>query len=146
LKLLAQYKTCQSLLALNLEDFMSRYNLSCPAAVKRLELGVPATVEHATLSNLSPKNIAEAVQLFITLMDSLKLNYVAVDQLHPMLSDLVQSLNRIYQDKIHMNKLKEWLILLNKRKASDELDAEQVRQLLFDLESCYTNFQQTLVN
>lgn len=28
-------------------------------------------------------------------MDSLKLNMVAVDQIHPLLSDLMQSLNRV---------------------------------------------------
>lgn len=31
-------------------------------------------------------------------------------------------------------KIKDWLISLNQMKASDELDATQVRQLLFDLE------------
>ncbi|KAJ3043213.1 calcium calmodulin-dependent protein kinase type 1G [Rhizophlyctis rosea] len=74
--------------------------LSCPAATKRLlEIGVPATVEHATTDTStmggSAKYIAETVQLFITLMDSLKLNLVAKDQIHPQLGDLIQSINKV---------------------------------------------------
>ena len=45
----------------------------------------------STTGITSAKYVAEAVQHFITLMDSLKLNMVAVDQLHPLLSDLVFS-------------------------------------------------------
>eukprot|EP00842_Homolaphlyctis_polyrhiza_P002164 jgi/Hompol1/2949/HPOL_003074-RA len=144
LKLIAQFKTAVSLLHDSVPDvrqFMLDYKLSCPAATKRLiEIGVPATVEHATeavASGASAKHVAETVQFFITLMDSLKLNYVAVDQIHPQLSDLIQSLNRVqtlpkdYEGKI---KIRNWLIALNKLKASDELSQDQVRQLLFDLE------------
>ena len=113
---------------------MKEYQLNCPAATKRLiELGVPATVEHQTTQATSSKTIAETVQFFITLMDSLKLNYVAVDQIHPQLSDLMQSLNKVHPQEAK-GKLKDWLITLNKMKAADELDEEQVRHLLFDLE------------
>ena len=35
------------------------------------------------------------MQYFITTMDSLKLNMVAVDQLYPLLNDLMQSLNKV---------------------------------------------------
>lgn len=40
------------------------------------------------------KAVGETVQFFITTMDSLKLNMVAVDQLYPLLNDLMQSLNK----------------------------------------------------
>ena len=39
--------------------------------------------------------VGETVQFFITTMDSLKLNMVAVDQLYPLLNDLMQSLNKV---------------------------------------------------
>ena len=39
-------------------------------------------------------------------------------------------------------KIKDWLISLNQMKASDELDATQVRQLLFDLERYLSIFIQ----
>jgi ESCRT-I complex subunit VPS28 len=79
-------------------------------------------------------------------MDSLKLNLVAVDQIHPLLSDLMQSLNKVplmpdYEGK---GKVREWLISLNQMKATDELNGDQVRQLLFDLESSYTGFHRCL--
>jgi hypothetical protein len=50
-----------------------------------VEIGVPATIEHSLHSGLpsaqgQSKIIAETVQFFITLMDSLKLNVVAVDE------------------------------------------------------------------
>ncbi|KAJ3054116.1 Vacuolar protein-sorting-associated protein 28 [Rhizophlyctis rosea] len=103
---------------------MREYKLSCPAATKRLlEIGVPATVEHATTDTSgmggSAKYIAETVQLFITLMDSLKLNLVAKDQIHPQLGDLIQSINKVsglppdYEGKA---KIRDWLITLNKMK------------------------------
>jgi len=79
-------------------------------------------------------------------MDSLKLNMVAIDQVHPLLSDLLQSLNKVslmgkFEGK---EKIREWLITLNKLKATDELDENQVRQLLFDLEGAHSSFYRCL--
>jgi ESCRT-I complex subunit VPS28 len=39
--------------------------------------------------------VAETVQHFITAMDSIKLEQRAVDELHPLISDLMNSLTRI---------------------------------------------------
>jgi hypothetical protein len=72
-QLIAQFKTATSLLGdivPDLENFVKDYNLNCPAAVKRLEIGVPATVEHGN-SNVpneanghkTAKYVAEAVQV-----------------------------------------------------------------------------------
>jgi len=44
-------------------------------------------------------------------MDAIKINQVAVDQLHPMLGDLLRSVNRISNIKGEIewkNKLKQW--------------------------------------
>jgi ESCRT-I complex subunit VPS28 len=44
-------------------------------------------------------------------MDAIKLNQVAVDQLHPMLGDLLRSINRISSVKGEIewkSKLKNW--------------------------------------
>lgn len=69
-------------------------------------------------------------------MDALKLNMIAVDQIHPLLSDLILSLHKTNMSSSYKGteKVKEWLIILNSRKASDEISTEQTRQLLFDLE------------
>lgn len=40
-------------------------------------------------------SVAATVQHFITTMDTLKLNMIAVDQVYPLLSDLVQSLHKV---------------------------------------------------
>jgi ESCRT-I complex subunit VPS28 len=85
----------------DVEQFMATYNMQCPMAAKRLiHSGMPATIEH----NIRPARdstastaiaVAETVQHFITAMDSLKLNMVAVDQIYPLLSDLVQAMMKV---------------------------------------------------
>ncbi|CAN1284378.1 Vacuolar protein sorting-associated protein 28 homolog 2 [Linum perenne] len=126
--------------------------MDCPAAINRLVTsGVPATVEHratvAASSTTSAATVAECVQNFITAMDSLKLNMVAVDQVHPLLSDLSGSLNKLgilppdFEGKV---KMREWLSRLAKMGASDELTEQQSRQLHFDLESSYNSFMAAL--
>lgn len=84
-------------------------------------------------------------------MDSVKLGMVAVDQLHPLLSDLMVALNNLphaadkestfQQSK---SKIRDWLITLNQMKASETLTEDQARQLHFDLESAHTEFYRSL--
>jgi ESCRT-I complex subunit VPS28 len=53
----------------DLEKFMKEYNLNCPAAAKRIKIGVPATVEFGDgVSNeanghRTAKYVAETVQV-----------------------------------------------------------------------------------
>ena len=137
-QLIGQYKTIVKMNDINTLDFIQNYGLDCKYAIKRLvEIGVPATVEHSVTTDKSSlsKSIAETVQFFITLMDSLKLNVIAVDEIHPQLADLIQALNRSSTgDTDGKRKIKEWLVELNRKQASDELSETQTRQLLFDLE------------
>lgn len=63
-QLIAQFKTASSLLGdvvPDLEKFMKEYNLTCPAAVERIKIGVPATVEPDDYK--IAKYVAEAVQV-----------------------------------------------------------------------------------
>eukprot|EP00250_Pteridium_aquilinum_P008531 c18020_g1_i1 orf=198-833(+) len=149
-KLIAQFKTLWSSLkdtVPDVERFMSTYKMDCPAALNRLLVsGVPATVEHKGASSSesgSAVAVAECVQHYITSMDSLKLNMVAVDQVHPLLQDLLLSLNRVpvlpadFEGKV---KARDWIAKLNRMGASDELTEQQSRQLLFDLDSSYNAF------
>ncbi|KAI8810591.1 vacuolar protein sorting-associated [Cladochytrium replicatum] len=140
-KLIGQFKTALNLLrdeVPDVERFMQEFRLSCTAAVRRLvEIGVPATVEHtaAETSTVSKRNVAEVTQIFITLMDALKLNMVEVDQIHPQLSGLMQTLGKfpLSEGMEGKAKIKEWLVTLNKMKAFDSLTSDQVRQLEFDI-------------
>ncbi|XP_043690183.1 vacuolar protein sorting-associated protein 28 homolog 2 [Telopea speciosissima] len=157
LKLIAQFKTLTSTLkdtVPSVERFVDTYKMDCPAALNRLLVsGVPATIEHraaaAASSTTSASVVAECVQNFITAMDSLKLNMVAVDQVYPLLSDLSASLNKLsilppdFEGRV---KMKEWISRLSKMGAADELTEQQSRQLHFDLESSYNSFMAALPN
>uniref|UniRef100_A0A7N0RF64 Vacuolar protein sorting-associated protein 28 homolog n=1 Tax=Kalanchoe fedtschenkoi TaxID=63787 RepID=A0A7N0RF64_KALFE len=154
-KLIQHFKTLSSTLkdaVPSIERFAETYKLDCPAALNRLIVsGVPATVEHrasaASSSITSAAAVAECVQNFITSMDSLKLNMVAVDQVYPLLSDLSASLNKLsflppnYEGIV---KMREWIGRLAKMGAADELTEQQARQLHFDLESSYNSFMAAL--
>ncbi|KAF9483009.1 vacuolar protein sorting-associated protein 28 [Pholiota conissans] len=149
-RLLSQYKTMLKLVGAgvpNIEDFMKRYRMDHPAALHRIKVGVPATVEHS--SEAGPETgkwIAETTQSFITFMDGLKLRMRAKDQLHPMLQDLVTGYARFKgsKDWEGRSKMVSWLITLNGMKASEELTEEQTRQLSFDVDYAYAEFFRSL--
>ncbi|EPQ52824.1 vacuolar protein sorting-associated protein 28 [Gloeophyllum trabeum ATCC 11539] len=145
-RLLSQYKTMHKLVSNDvptIETFMKRNRMDCPAALHRLQVGVPATVEHS--SEAGPETgkwVAETTQSFITFMDALKLRLRAKDQLHPILQELVTSYARFKgsKDWEGRSRMVSWLITLNGMKASEELTDEQSRQLLFDVEHAYSEF------
>jgi ESCRT-I complex subunit VPS28 len=89
-KLIAQFRTLKTALkdtVPDVERFMETYKMDCPAALNRLLVsGVPANVEHKTASSDSgtAAAVAECVQHYITAMDNLKLNMLAVDQVSPV--------------------------------------------------------------
>ncbi|CAG85376.2 DEHA2B09636p [Debaryomyces hansenii CBS767] len=158
------------------EKLANTYNLHAPLAIKRLQTGVPVTIEHlgtqvessshpthnisnvntSTNTKASGRLVAEVTGNFITCMDALKLNYKTKDQLHPLLSDLVVSLN----DLVTMNdsndenngktiefpgksKLISWLIKLNNLE-DQELVQSDIDTFLNDLDSAYKNFYTSL--
>lgn len=65
--------------------------MDCPRAVERLlRLGVPATVLNPIQDDRGEAlKVAEAVQNFITAMDGVKLGQRAVDEIQPLISDIV---------------------------------------------------------
>jgi len=151
-KLITQFKAAQNLtrdVVPDIKKFMQDYRIdNCKAAYKRLvEEGIPQFESGKASGGNTARVVAETVQFFITAMDSLKLNMTAVDQIHPLLTDLLESLCKIptlsaeWEGK---QKIKTWLVTLNKMKASDELNEEQIRQMLFDLESSYNAFHKSL--
>lgn len=89
--------------------------------------------------------ILEATQEFITFLDAVKLGMLSKDQLHPLLSDVIQSVNRVTdQDFESRGKIVQWLITLNQMKASDELSDQQARELELDIQQAYQGFRRTL--
>jgi ESCRT-I complex subunit VPS28 len=114
--------------------------------MERLAKGVPTTAEIVDRDS-SARNVAETVQHFITAMDSLKLQMYSVDAIQPLLQDLFESLGKLSilpPDWEGKTKIKTWLTVMSSMRASDELDQDQIRQLLFDLESAYSAFHKSL--
>ncbi|KAI9868175.1 MAG: Vacuolar protein-sorting-associated protein 28 [Trichoglossum hirsutum] len=131
----------------NLETFKREWDMECPRATERLRIGLPATVEQPTPSNtgVTGAAIAEATQDFITFLDALKLNLLAKDSLHPLLSDVIQSVNKVTdRDFEGRGKIVQWLITLNQMKATEEVTEDQARELSFDMEQAYHGFKSTL--
>lgn len=137
---------------------MSHIQLECPRATERLRIGLPATVEQASHSASAPSMAATtgpagasgslilaATENFITFLDALKLNMVSKDALHPLLSEVIQSVNKVtdsdFEDR---GKIIQWLIALNQMRATEELSEDQARELAFDIEQAYQGFKATL--
>ncbi|CAP97208.1 Vacuolar protein-sorting-associated protein 28 [Penicillium rubens] len=164
-RLLKQYKSslgdeAVSREFVNLETFKRTWGLECPRATERLRIGLPATVEQASHGGASSSMgatatgpaggasgslILAATENFITFLDALKLNMVSKDALHPLLSEVIQSVNKVtdtdFEDR---GKIIQWLIALNQMRATEELSEDQARELAFDIEQAYQGFKATL--
>lgn len=152
----------------DLEDFKAKWELDVPRATERLRVGMPSTT--VTASSAAPSSasaaaasaggggsggnsgnnpsgvlILEATQEFITFLDAVKLGLLSKDQLHPLLSDVIQAVNRVTdKDFDSRGKIVQWLITLNQMKASDELSEQQARELELDIQQAYQGFRRTL--
>ncbi|OAP64252.1 hypothetical protein AYL99_00224 [Fonsecaea erecta] len=136
----------------DLDTFTQKWDIECPRAKERLRVGLSSvetiTVAKATpgstapQGNLSGSLILVATENFITFLDALRLNMVSKSALHPLLSDVIQSVNKVTdQDFEHRGKIIQWLITLNQMKTSEELSEEQARDLSFDMEQAYNGFK-----
>lgn len=147
-KLLVQYKAAFKQVQSDfhtVEEFMKKYRLDCPAALERIKEGRPITIKDDK-GNTS-KCIADIVSLFITIMDKLRLEIRAMDEIQPDLRELMETMNRMSILPAEFEgraKVQKWLDTLGSMQASEELDDGQVRQMLFDLESSYNAFNNVL--
>lgn len=128
--------------------------MNVPRAIERIRVGLPATVEQPT-HNPTQNNgsgggasgglILAATENFITFLDALKLNMLSKDALHPLLSEVIQSVNKVTdRDFENRGKIIQWLITLNQMRATEELSEDQARELHFDIEQAYHGFKATL--
>lgn len=126
--------------------------MEVPRATERIRIGLPSTVtapSHNTGStsnnNFNGTLILEATQEFITFLDALKLGFLAKDQLHPLLSEVIVNVNKVTdKDFEGRGKIIQWLITLNQMKATEELSDEQARELDLDMNAAYQGFKSTL--
>jgi ESCRT-I complex subunit VPS28 len=149
--LISQFKTAEAPLLTtkaiaSADSFFKEFHVDCPRAYERLiSSGVPATVIHASSDNNRTEGIvvAETVQAFITTMDALKLGQRAVDEVQPLVSDTASSLVKVSNlpaDFEGLEKLRLWLKKLNTMRAHEEIEEDEARQLLFDIEASYGAF------
>ncbi|XP_030045222.1 vacuolar protein sorting-associated protein 28 homolog [Microcaecilia unicolor] len=148
-RLLVQYKAAfkqvQGAEVGSIDDFCRKYRLDCPLAMERIKEDRPITIKDDK-GNLN-RCIADIVSLFITVMDKLRLEIRAMDEIQPDLRELMETMNRMSHlppDFEGREKVNLWLQKLSNMSASDELDDSQVRQMLFDLESAYNAFNRFL--
>lgn len=147
-KLLVQYKAAFRQVAKDFPDveaFMKKYRLDCPLALERIKEDRPITIKDDK-GNTS-KCIADIVSLYITVMDKLRLEIRAMDEIQPDLKELMDAMCRLSilsADFEGKQKVQTWLDKFSSMSASEELDDGQVRQMLFDLESAYNAFNKVL--
>ncbi|TVY49847.1 Vacuolar protein sorting-associated protein [Lachnellula occidentalis] len=156
-RLLKQYKAILTDEAVarefvDLDTFKNEWDMEVPRATERIRTGMPSTVtapsHNATATSNNGTNgtlILEATQDFITFLDALKLGLLAKDQLHPLLSDVITSVNKVTdRDFEARGKIVQWLITLNQMKATEEVSEDQARELELDMNSAYQGFKATL--
>lgn len=125
--------------------------IQCPRAADTLRAGLPRTETYAPQASAasaapaagpSGSLILAATENFITFLDALKLNYVSKSTLHPLLSDVIQTVNKVTdKDFEHRGKIIQWLITLNQMRTTEELSEEQAGDLAFDMEQAYNGFK-----
>uniref|UniRef100_G3VZR8 Vacuolar protein sorting-associated protein 28 homolog n=2 Tax=Sarcophilus harrisii TaxID=9305 RepID=G3VZR8_SARHA len=148
-RLLVQYKAAfkqvQGSEINSIDEFCRKFRLDCPLAMERIKEDRPITIKDDK-GNLN-RCIADIVSLFITVMDKLRLEIRAMDEIQPDLRELMETMNRMSHlppDFEGRQKVSQWLQTLSGMSAADELDDSQVRQMLFDLESAYNAFNRFL--
>ena len=147
--------------------------MECPRATERLRVQLPSTMtdasgpglctpsynpppstrpqsiphhpSHISNGGASGQNVLAATESFITLLDALKLNMLSKDQLHPLLAELIQSVNKVTeQDFAGRGAIIKWLIRLNGMRAVEELAEGEARELGAEIEEAYRGFKGVL--
>ncbi|KAL7486760.1 hypothetical protein ACHAW6_012354 [Cyclotella cf. meneghiniana] len=151
-KLISQFKIAEKAALgtnnMTTETFMNLYQMDCPRAADRLlRMGVPEPLKASHDSGNVAVTVAETVQHFITAMDAVKLEQRAVDELQPLLSDLMNALIQLPDtpnDFGPNHKVRKWLEKLNAMRAVDMIDDADGRQLYHDLDTAYSEFSRYL--
>lgn len=156
LKLIAQFKAAEHALqaAGSIQStliFMEEYLMECPKAkIRLLDEGVPATVMHSKKPQENDAwTAAQTSSDFITAKDQLSLGRNDVDELQPLLANLMQSLNRntkLPKDDASIMLTKKWLVQLNKMRGAESITEEQNREMFFDLEKSHFSYTDWLKN
>lgn len=157
-KLINQFKATEKALVQSgtidsLAQFLQQFQVvDCPRALERMEIGFPqnntsSSAAASAAGNGNSKSAIQAVkdltELFIYCSNLISLNHRAVDELAPQLEALVKTIDKARVllrvsnsnggEGTEMNALQNWVKTLQGMRASEEIDEEQARQLMFDL-------------
>lgn len=120
----------------------------------RLDKGIPASLERRP-GSVRPRNekylLFELSEHFITLVDALKLGCKLVEELFPLIHQLIGCLRCIQLQHTTsaeyplmspvLNKLEGWHLKMEKMAAHDKLEEADIRQLAMDTEAAYGSFK-----
>ncbi|CEF96780.1 Vacuolar protein sorting-associated, VPS28 [Ostreococcus tauri] len=152
--LMQKFKTLRSVLSdavPDLDRFFETYGAHVPSARKRLASGVPATAEHRGSTargtdaeqRAEARAVADATHCFIGVMDTVKLDMRAKDQVGPLLGDLLLALcrvSRLPSDFEGTKSVRRWLSRMDEMRASEAMDEEEARDFLYEIETAYSKF------
>ena len=79
------------------------------------------------------------------MLDAIKIGMVEKDMLHPLLVDVIQSVNKVTDVEFDSKgEIVKWLIQLNRMGAAEKLSAEDQRQFQFDMDQAYKGFKRSI--
>ena len=155
--LTSKFKTLRSVLRDSVPDldrFLETYGARVPAARRRLEAGVPATAEHGGAARgteaegrAEARAVADATHCFIGVMDTVKLDMRAKDQVAPALGDLLLALckvSRLPNDFEGTKCVRKWVLRLDEMRASEVLEEEETREFLYEIANAYSTLLASL--
>lgn len=137
--LLHQYQLCSQSIQgfIGLDRFMAEYSLEqCQSAKIRIQAGKSNYKGEDTDKNAAQR-IFDITTKFIQPLDVLALGINSVDEIAHPVRDVQQALMNypnLPQSYQGLNLVTKWVDTLSKKKATDTLTDDEVRQLKFDLE------------
>ena len=115
------------------------------AADLEREKDIFRTQAAASGTEASTSLIMTATENFITLLDAIKIGMVEKDMLHPLLVDVIQSVNMVTDVEFDSKgEIVKWLIKLNHMGAAEKLGADDQRQFQFDMDQAYKGFKRSI--
>jgi len=151
-RLLTQFKNTEKALLErgaidSLAGFVYKYQLDCPKAMQRMTQGMPDEVGKNEDNNKAMiGHVRDMTELFIYCSNLISMGRTAVDELRPQLEQLLKKINKVKSlipqyDPVSIEK---WIKQMEQMRASEQLDEDAGRQLLYDLNNAKASIDDLL--
>lgn len=133
-----QYNMCTQSIPnfIGIDKFMTELNLDhCQSAKIRIKAGKSNYSGEDTQRNLAQR-VFDITTKFITPIDVLELGMTSIDEIAPPIRDVYQALNNypnMPATYTGLATIGKWVKILDTKKATDNLNPEEVRSLKYDL-------------